>query len=649
MYLKSGVFVLLTCLICACTIARAGSKSEYNRVKKINQTHGTPDISITQVLGSISTCHGTASVSPHLQHFLVSANNFTGAIHISAPINFEISTSAVGPFSSSLVISTAVNSSIVICVRAAATAPVGYISGNVLLTADGAANVNAAVSGMVFGLPAVDPVADQTVVANTTIPAIHFTGTADQYSWTNTKPAIGLAASGTGDIRSFIPKNNGTKPLTATITVWPKNTVHAYVANNPDSTVSVINTSSNTVSSTIKNLIGASNTLVSHDSKTVYIASNTGNFVAVINAVTNKISKRIFVKWGPSAMALSPDDRYLYVGTDHSIAIIDALKDTVTNTIVLSNQVNTLVASPDGSRVYGVELSKSVLSPASIIILNTATNAVQTSIPVSPYIRQLVLSRDGSLLYLANGFARTLSVINTATMQITSTIRTGYDVSVAVNNDRTRLYLANFDAGTVTVLNANTFQTLATIGVGNNPQNIALTPDGSAAYVINLNSNNVSVISTATNTVTATIPVGAGPQGVNGFISGEGSCAGGAVTFTITVNPAAQTPASPEVMTTEQPGNDINVHQGLSPNGDGVNDFLVIDNIGKCPDNTLSIMNRSGQLIFEAKGYDNSSKVFDGRSNKTGQMQLPGTYFYRLDYTVGGVAKHKTGYLVLKY
>ena len=91
------------------------------------------------------------------------------------------------------------------------------------------------------------------------------------------------------------------------------------------------------------------------------------------------------------------------------------------------------------------------------------------------------------------------------------------------------------------------------------------------------------------------------------------------------------------------------VHQGISPNGDGINDFLQIDNISQYPDNKLSIMNRNGQLIFEAKGYDNSSKVFDGHSNKNGQMQLPGTYFYQLDYTVKGITKHKTGFIVLKY
>jgi gliding motility-associated-like protein len=93
----------------------------------------------------------------------------------------------------------------------------------------------------------------------------------------------------------------------------------------------------------------------------------------------------------------------------------------------------------------------------------------------------------------------------------------------------------------------------------------------------------------------------------------------------------------------------ITVHPGVSPNGDGIDDFLQIDNITSYPDNRLMIMNRNGILVYEVKGYDNISKIFDGHSNKTGQMQLPGTYFYSLDYTVKGISKHKTGFLVLKY
>jgi len=93
----------------------------------------------------------------------------------------------------------------------------------------------------------------------------------------------------------------------------------------------------------------------------------------------------------------------------------------------------------------------------------------------------------------------------------------------------------------------------------------------------------------------------------------------------------------------------IVVHQGVSPNGDGVNDYLHIEGINSYPDNKLVIMNRNGSLVYEARGYDNASRIFDGRSSKTRQLQLPGTYFYSLEYTSKGVIRHVTGYIILKY
>jgi hypothetical protein len=60
-------------------------------------------------------------------------------------------------------------------------------------------------------------------------------------------------------------------------------------------------------------------------------------------------------------------------------------------------------------------------------------------------------------------------------------------------------------------------------------------------------------------------------------------------------------------------------------------------------------MNRSGVKIFEAKGYDNSSNVFDGHSSISGTMQQPGTYFYTLEYKKGEENKHKTGFIIIKY
>jgi hypothetical protein len=94
---------------------------------------------------------------------------------------------------------------------------------------------------------------------------------------------------------------------------------------------------------------------------------------------------------------------------------------------------------------------------------------------------------------------------------------------------------------------------------------------------------------------------------------------------------------------------DVVVHQSVSPNGDGIGDYLLIDGIAAYPDNKLTIINAGGALVYEATGYDNTLKVFKGGSSITDKLQRPGTYFYSLDYKQGNNLKHKTGYLILKY
>ncbi|MDB4923221.1 cadherin-like beta sandwich domain-containing protein [Mucilaginibacter sp.] len=93
----------------------------------------------------------------------------------------------------------------------------------------------------------------------------------------------------------------------------------------------------------------------------------------------------------------------------------------------------------------------------------------------------------------------------------------------------------------------------------------------------------------------------------------------------------------------------IVVHKNVSPNGDGNSDVLQIDGIVAYPDNTLQIMSRNGALVYEAKGYDNTTKAFDGHASTNGKLQQPGTYFYSLNYKVGKDIIHNTGFIVLKY
>jgi gliding motility-associated-like protein/uncharacterized repeat protein (TIGR01451 family) len=68
----------------------------------------------------------------------------------------------------------------------------------------------------------------------------------------------------------------------------------------------------------------------------------------------------------------------------------------------------------------------------------------------------------------------------------------------------------------------------------------------------------------------------------------------------------------------------------FSPNGDGTNDFLVVNCIELFPNNTLEIFDRYGNLVYSARGYDNT---WDG-TGKNGELPK-GTYFYILDPGLG--------------
>ena len=71
---------------------------------------------------------------------------------------------------------------------------------------------------------------------------------------------------------------------------------------------------------------------------------------------------------------------------------------------------------------------------------------------------------------------------------------------------------------------------------------------------------------------------------------------------------------------------DLVIYTGFSPNGDGVNDFFVIDGLQKYPNHTLQIFNRWGNLVFRTKDYHSDW------GGTWGQNDLPdGTYFYLLD------------------
>jgi gliding motility-associated-like protein len=229
-----------------------------------------------------------------------------------------------------------------------------------------------------------------------------------------------------------------------------------------------------------------------------------------------------------------------------------------------------------------------------------------------------------------------------------------YKITVTRESGNTHLDGLTLSSGTLSPVFAGTSNTLPqiyTASVANSVTFVTVIPTASdPTATITVNGTTVT-----SGTESGPITLNVGANTITTRVTGQDPSFKKTYTVTVTREPGSDN-AVYQPVSVETPANSpgladdgITVHPGVSPNGDGIDDFLQIDNIISYPDNRLMIMNRNGILVYDVKGYDNSSKIFDGHSNKTGQMQLPGTYFYSLDYTVKGISKHKTGFLVLKY
>ena len=216
----------------------------------------------------------------------------------------------------------------------------------------------------------------------------------------------------------------------------------AYVTNELDDTVSVIDTATNDVVDTDSGTPGEQNipvgdfpqgVAITPDGSRAYVANKGDGTVSVIDTNTNMVDDTVILPAlsGPFAVAVTPDGTRLYVTNEFS--------DTVS---VIDTATNSVIADPGGDGTPDITVGT---SPQGVAI-----------------------TPDGRRAYVANGGSGTVSVIDT-------------DPS---------------SPGFNTVVD--------TVTVGSDPFGVAITPDGSRAYVANNGADTVSVIDTATNALADT-------------------------------------------------------------------------------------------------------------------------------------------------
>ncbi len=118
-------------------------------------------------------------------------------------------------------------------------------------------------------------------------------------------------------------------------------------------------------------------------------------------------------------------------------------------------------------------------------------------------------------------------------------------------------------------------------------------------------------------------------------------------------NDDVDTDGIPDYLEPNFTGDDIEVFNVITPNGDSIHDVLVIGGLENYPNNTIKIYNRWGVMVYMTKAYNTEGNVFDGTSEGRVTVavdnKLPvGTYFYILDYEDSqGEMKSISGYIYI--
>jgi YVTN family beta-propeller protein len=110
--------------------------------------------------------------------------------------------------------------------------------------------------------------------------------------------------------------------------------------------------------------------------------------------------------------------------------------------------------------------------------ITTITIPATEGTPTPPRPMGAVLAPDGKLLFVSNGRAKSISVIDVATRQLARVIE---DVGmrpwgIGVSHDGRKVYTANGPSGDVSIVDAASGAVERRVDVGGSPWGIAVTP-----------------------------------------------------------------------------------------------------------------------------------------------------------------------------
>jgi YVTN family beta-propeller protein len=286
----------------------------------------------------------------------------------------------------------------------------------------------------------------------------------------------------------------------------------AYITNPAGSTLSVLDTASNTVLTTVTVGEGPTDVVVTSAGTRAYISG--GGRIALLDTTDQTVIDSVPDLNNPQGLALDPTGTRLYVANYNTVevTVLDTVSQTILTKVPVARNPNKVAVNPVGTRLYAVGCSPR-FGLSNISVIDTASLTVIASLLFTDGCMNDVAVHPTGMWAYAAGVrgVRVLETVNNTI--IAQVLADSSSEGVAVHPDGTRLYATNDGGsiqqpGTVTVIDTITLAVIAKVSVGRGPKGVAVHPDGTYLYVTNVGDGTLSILDTANMTVLTTLLVG---------------------------------------------------------------------------------------------------------------------------------------------
>lgn len=294
----------------------------------------------------------------------------------------------------------------------------------------------------------------------------------------------------------------------------------AFVTNEKDNSVSVIDTEKMEVTKTFKVGQRPRGVILSKDAKWLIVCTSDENLIQVYDTKTYELVKTLPSGPDPELLTLAPSGNPLYVANedDNLVTVIDIDTGKVVTDIPVGVEPEGMGMSPDGKVLVNTSETTNMAH-----FIDTETKKTFDNVLVDARPRVAMFNSAATQLWVSSEVGGTVTVINPKDRKIIGKVnfeipgitrQAIQPVGVRISPDDKLAFVALGPANRVAVIDTATLQVIKYLLVGQRVWQMAFTPDYKYLLTTNGASNDVSFIDVAALKVVKSVRVGRYPWGV---------------------------------------------------------------------------------------------------------------------------------------